>query len=261
MPRIGDLSASQLARLADNIMMFQGRRKAGGGRLAYHALVLNHYEGTALRCLYDFIVYKETHDISAAVLEYALTPGTPISEFERKLLDEIRFRSLWQDGFSRHDSGRTTLDWDDFQDRSRFQIDERAYREFLEPTLAQGGSLEGAFRAAHTLAGALSGLLIHSLYGTRPPPTEEAFHPDRFFRAPAYDQWLWEDTAPLDALEGVRQERYRPRAKHILAGKSRAAPPRMPQVTQNPNAFGRCRACGAVSPKANRQCSRCHAAI
>ena len=209
MPRIEDLTASQLARHAANLFLFQGRHVTGG-RLLYHALVLNPHEGEALRGLSDFHDHKGTEQLSAVVMEYALTPETGVPEAERKVIDEVRFRSIWWWGFSRHESGQTGLLADDFGDRSRFQVDEKRYGEFIGEVIKLGGSLEGAFRGAHTLAGAMSGLLTHLQFGAR-SPLEEIFHPERFARTEAYDRWLKEDTAELDELERARSRM--PRSK------------------------------------------------
>jgi len=204
MPQIKDLTAPQLARHAFNVFLFQGRHVTGA-RLVYHALVLNFNEPEALRCLSDFHDHKGTEQLSAAVMDYALAPTTPVPEDFRRPMDELRFRCIWMWGRSRHDSDRKDLAADDFRDRSRFKVDEVGYKEFVEPVIKLGGSLEGAVRGAHTLTGAMGGLLTHNQYGAK-SPLEEIFHVERFHRTPEYDRWLREDTAPLDALERKRRE-------------------------------------------------------
>jgi len=207
MPLIKDLSASQLARHASNVFLFQGRHVIGG-RLLYHALVLNPREGEALHGLSDFHDHEGTQELSAVVMEYALAPETGLSEPERTLIDATRFRAIWSWGFSRHDSGQTNLGLNDFQDRSRFRVDQDRYKAFMEPVIQLGGSHEGAFRGAHTMAGAMSGLLVHRQHG-RKSSFEEIFHPDRYERTPLYEEWLREETTDLDALERSRQDRVR----------------------------------------------------
>jgi len=204
MAQIKDLSAPQLARHAFNMFLHQGRHVTGA-RLIYHALVLNFNEPEGLRCLSDFHDNKGTEQLSAAVLDYALAPTTPVPDDFRREMDELRFRCIWMWGRSRHDSGRKDLAADDFRDRSRFKVDEVGYKEFVEPVIKLGGSLEGAVRGAHTLTGAMGGLLTHNQYGAK-APLEEIFYLERFHRLPAYDQWLREDTAPLDAIERWRQD-------------------------------------------------------
>lgn len=203
MARIKDLTAPQLARHAFNVFMLQGRHVVGA-RLTYHALVLDPREGDALRCLSDLHDTKGTEQLSAVVLEYALSLEGAISDPQRKELDELLFMSKWMWGLSRHESGQTNLGRDDFRDRSRFHVDEAKYQEFLAPVIALGGSLEGAFRGAHTLAGAMGGLLAHQTFGAK-APLEEIFHPERFSRTAAYERWLREKTTDLDALERTRQ--------------------------------------------------------
>src|SRR2546427_3042790 len=123
MPLIKDLSAPQLARHASNVFLFQGRHVIGG-RLLYHALVLNPREGEALRGLSDFHDHEGTQELSAVVMEYALAPETGLSEPERTLIDATRFRAIWSWGVSRPDTGQTTLGLNDFQHRSPFPIEQ-----------------------------------------------------------------------------------------------------------------------------------------
>jgi len=111
-------------------------------------------------------------------LDYALAPTTPVPDDFRREMDELRFRCIWMWGRSRHDSGRKDLAADDFRDRSRFKVDEVGYKEFVEPVIKLGGgSLEGAVRGAHTLTGAMGGLLTHNQHGAK-APLEEIFYLD-----------------------------------------------------------------------------------
>src|SRR3989475_13064731 len=119
MPLIKDLSASQLARHASNVFLFQGRHVIGG-RLLYHALVLNPREGEALHGLSDFHDHEGTQELSAGVMEDALAPETGLSEAERTLIDATRFRAIWRWGFSHPHRGQTNLGLDYFQNRAPF---------------------------------------------------------------------------------------------------------------------------------------------
>src|SRR2546428_4925356 len=93
MPLIKDLSASQLARHASNVFLFQGRHVIGG-RLLYHALVLNPREGEALHGLSDFHDHEGTQELSAVVMEEGLAPETGPSEAERTTTHATRVRAL-----------------------------------------------------------------------------------------------------------------------------------------------------------------------
>src|SRR2546425_11920911 len=106
MPLIKDLSASQLARHASNVFLFQGRHVIGG-RLLYHALVLNPREGEALRGLSDFHDHEGTQELSAAVIEYTLAPENGLSETGRTTIYATRFRAISSWGVCRHDRGPT----------------------------------------------------------------------------------------------------------------------------------------------------------
>src|SRR2546422_6534519 len=106
MPLIKDLSASQLARHASNVFLFQGRHVIGG-RLLYHALVLNPREGEALHGLSDFHDHEGTQELSAVGMEDALAPATRLSEPEPTLIHATRFRALLSSGVSPHHSGHT----------------------------------------------------------------------------------------------------------------------------------------------------------
>src|SRR2546427_5676278 len=104
MPLIKDLSASQLARHASNVFLFQGRHVIGG-RLLYHALVLNPREGEALHGLSDFHDHEGTQELSAGGMEYPLAPGTRLSGPERTPLHTTRLRSTSKRGVIRHHRG------------------------------------------------------------------------------------------------------------------------------------------------------------
>src|SRR2546426_11150835 len=93
MPLIKDLSASQLARHASNVFLFQGRHVIGG-RLLYHALVLNPREGEALRGLSDFHDHEGTQELSAVGIEEAPPPGTRPFGPGRKLIHATRVLAL-----------------------------------------------------------------------------------------------------------------------------------------------------------------------
>src|SRR2546425_7327050 len=101
MPLIKDLSASQLARHASNVFLFQGRHVIGG-RLLYHALVLNPREGEALHGLSDFHDHEGTQELSAVVMEDALAPGNRPSEPERTPIDATKGRAISSWGVSPH---------------------------------------------------------------------------------------------------------------------------------------------------------------
>src|SRR2546422_11773601 len=103
MPLIKDLSASQLARHASNVFLFQGRHVIGG-RLLYHALVLNPREGEALHGLSDFHDHEGTQELSAVGLEESPAPGNRRSEPGRTLIHGMRGCGVWCWGVLRHDS-------------------------------------------------------------------------------------------------------------------------------------------------------------
>ncbi len=202
--RIRELTPTQCGRYACTVFIFQGRHLAGA-RLIHHALALEPKQADAIRSLSDFLDEEGTESLAAAVLEHGLDPATGLADEERRPLDELLFRCKWWWGFSKHDSGLKSLGDEDFRDRTHFVVDGPRYREFLEGMIQRAGSLAGAFRAAHTLIGAIAGLIEHRQLG-RKAPFEEILHIDRFSRTPAYDAWLEEDTAPLDELEKKREE-------------------------------------------------------
>src|SRR2546428_5208063 len=101
MPLIKDLSASQLARHASNVFLFQGRHVIGG-RLLYHALVLNPREGEALHGLSDFHDHEGTQELSAVGMGDALAPETGLSEPERKTIDRKKLCALSRCGVKPH---------------------------------------------------------------------------------------------------------------------------------------------------------------
>ena len=205
--------AAQLARHAENVFLFQGRHVLGA-RLIYHALLLDPKNWSALQRLSDFMDSKGTEQLSAAVLEYMLAPDVGALPEVRQEVDNLLFLCKWTWGFSRHRSGRPDLAGEDFRDRRAFTVDEARYRqEFLDPVVSLGGgSLAGAVRATHALAGRLGGLLRHREY-TRNVPLEEIFHPERYVRTPEYD-------LPGRGHAGPRRTRGRAATAHplILAG-------------------------------------------
>ena len=206
MPKIVELSASQLARHAFNVFMFAGGRHVTGARLIYHALALNPNEPQGIRCLSDFLDSDGTEVLSAISLEYALSPESLLPLEARKELDDLRFLALWTWGFSKHVSGKPHLGGDVFKKRSEFAVDQPRYQDFMQPAIRHAGSLKAGFEAAHRLVGALGGLLTHLQLGATAPITE-VFYPDRYGRTSEYDLWLASDTAELDSLEVARKER------------------------------------------------------
>ena len=203
MARIGELSAAQLARHATNTFVFWGRQEVGT-RLAYHALTLEPTHPEALARLSDFLDIEGCRPLSAVVLEYGCSEQAGLPPGGRPMLQELRFHALWSWGFFSHRSGRTTLGDEDFADRSQFVLDEGRYQSFLEPVLRRCGSLDGGFRAAHTFAGILAGLLAHRELGGQ-ASFDEIYHPDRFERTAEYAAWLASPTDALDRLEGERR--------------------------------------------------------
>lgn len=202
---IANLNAAQLARHATNTFVFCGRQ-AMGTRLAYHAVALDPIQPEALARLSDFLDITRGQPFSAVVLEFACSPESGVPAEARPTLEELRFHARWSWGFSRHCSGRTELGHEDFADRSQFVFDEIRYRAFVEPVVSRAGSLHAGFRAAHTLAGLLGGLLIHRELGSQ-APFEEVYHSEKFDRTPEYASWLSTSTEELDQLEEQRLRR------------------------------------------------------
>ena len=180
-------------------------------RLAYHTLSKDPNEPKALRALSDVLcgdLIKQSgwEQLSAAVLEYALRPGSPLQAKELESLDNHLFLAKWSWAFVRKRNGKTTASWEELHDRSLFVLDEDGYRTFLAGILDRCGSLEASFRVAHTLAGIMGGLLTHKTLG-QSAPIEEVFQPDLFGPTDQYADWLESDTANLDELEKERQKR------------------------------------------------------
>src|SRR6266850_4123696 len=150
MATINELTPAQLSRHALNFYLINGRH-VKGGRLIYHALKLERYEPTGLRCLSDFMASKGTEPFSAVVLEFGLADDSPVSTAAKKELDELRFLTKWSWGFARHASGSAHLSGEVFNDRSTFTVDDQRYRDFLDGVVKPAGSVEKAFVAAHTL--------------------------------------------------------------------------------------------------------------
>lgn len=208
MPHIRDLTAPQLARHAFNVFLFQGKHRTGA-RLTYHSLALDPREPVGLRCLTDLLAESGLPGAAAAVLEFALAPETGIPEAARGDLDQQRFLCQWWWGFSRHETGLTTLSFEELQDRKRFTVDTDRWRAFVGEAVQRAGSLEAACRAAHTLLGAVAGLMAHRDLGAK-ASMDECVHPERFVRTPDYDAWLDEPTDPLDELEKHRESKTWP---------------------------------------------------
>jgi hypothetical protein len=200
---IEQLSARQVARHAFNVFLFSGRHQTGA-KLVYHAVRLDPKDAEALRCLSDLLDAKGTEIFSGIVLEYALSESTGIAGEARKVLDDLRFLAKWSWGFARHRSGSPHLAGDAFKDRTAFVVEEDRYQEFLAQVVKPAGSLPNAFKAAHTLCGAMAGFLAHRELG-RTADIGESLHPDRFTETPAYREWLKTSTDELDALEAARQ--------------------------------------------------------
>jgi hypothetical protein len=199
MAQIGELSVSQLTKHATNTFIFWGRQETGT-RLAYHALALNLTHPEGLARLSDFLDIEGAQPLSAVVLEYGCSQQAGLPPDDKAMLEELRFHALWSWGFYRHRSGRTVLSDDDFADRSQFVLDANRYQSFLETVLGRCVSLEHGFRAAHTFAGVLSGLLVHRELADQ-ATFDVIYHPDRFERTQEYPAWLASPTDELDALE------------------------------------------------------------
>jgi hypothetical protein len=210
MPQIRDLTPEQLGRHAENVFLSKGRELACV-RLAYHALSKNPNEPQALRVLSDVLcgdLQQESgmERFSAAVLEYAVRPGSPLSPAERKTLDDHLFLAKWTWAFARKRNGEVTASWEELQDRSLFVIDDVRYREFLAGVVDPSGSVERAFQAAHVLGGMMGRLLTHKTLG-RNAPIESVFTPESFEPSAEYVLWLRSDTAGLADLEAARRKR------------------------------------------------------
>ncbi|MRD47546.1 hypothetical protein GHT07_09670 [Caenimonas koreensis DSM 17982] len=201
---VEQLSASELARHAFNVFLITGRQPVVG-RLVYRALELNPRHPAALRYLSDFLNAPGTEPFSAVVLEYALSPAVGLDKAAHAQLNKLRFFDMWTWGYARHKSGRTQLQQDDFADQSAFDIDGAGYCALFDRVLVPAGSLHAAFTAAHTLCGAMSGLLAHPQLGAK-AGLNEALHPEQFIKTNAYDAWLKSHTMELDALEEEREK-------------------------------------------------------
>lgn len=210
MPIIRDLTPAQLGRHAENVFLTQGRQLACI-RLAYHALTKDPNEPQALRVLSDLLcgdMNQETgvERFSAAVLEYGLRPGSPLSPTDRKTLEDHLFLAKWSWAFARKRNGEVTATWEELQDRSLFVLDDGRYREFLAGVVDPCGSVERAFQAAHALGGMMARLLTHKTLGQK-ASIEAVFSPESFEPSAEYVLWLRSDTSGLDDLERARRER------------------------------------------------------
>lgn len=205
---LGDLTAAQLARHAYNVFLYQGRTQRGA-RLAYHALALEPRHTAALRALSDLLDQPGTEVLAAACLEYVMDPDSGFPEEEKPAVEALLFRARWWWGFARHDSGRKDLNPADFEDRARFHLDEDRYRAFLLGVVGPAGGLGAAARAAHLLLGTVSGLVTHAEKGER-VELPDLLQPERFLRAPAYDEFLRSPLGDLETLEACRQEKRWP---------------------------------------------------
>jgi len=210
MPEIRELTPAQLGRHAENVFLTQGRELACV-RLAYHALSKDPNEPQALRVLSDVLCGDLKQEsgmerFSAAVLEYAVRPGSPLSPVDRKTLDDHLFLAKWSWSFARKRNGEVTASWEELQNRSLFVLDDARYRGFLSGVLEPCGSVERAFQAAHVLAGMMGRLLKHKTLGQK-APIEAVFNPESFEPSAEYVLWLRSDTTGLDDLETARRER------------------------------------------------------
>ena len=200
---IGQLNAEQLAHHASNVFLLHGRNQTGA-KLIYRALELDPCNAVAIRCLSDFFDTKGMEIFSAVVLEHALTNCTKINKEDRKELDHLRFFAKWTWAFSRHKSGETDLGYEAFADQSEFVVDEKRYKEFLDQIIDRTGSLENAFKSAHTLCGVSAELLTPEKPDIR---ITDCIRPEQCERAKEYDDWLQSTTKELDALEVERQKK------------------------------------------------------
>src|SRR5882672_8075812 len=150
------LDAARLGRHAENVFLFQGRHQACA-RLCHHALRLDPDEPAALRSLSDLLSGDQVQqspweEFSAAVLEYALRPGSPLGEAERKRIQDHLFLAKWSWAFIKRLDGQTTASWEELQNRALFCEESERYAAFLSPVLRRCGSIEQVFATAHTLA-------------------------------------------------------------------------------------------------------------
>lgn len=208
MTRLGDLAADELARHASNLFLYQGRTQRGA-RLVYHALALEPRNAAALRTLSDLLDQPGTEVLAAVVMEYVMHPDSGYTPQERARFDELLFRSRWWWGFARHDSGRKDLTEADFEDRSRFTLEEERYRAFLGRVVVPAGGMEAAARAAHLLMGTVSGLMAHAQKGEA-VDIPDLIHPESFVRTEAYAAFLESPLGDLEKLEVARREKRWP---------------------------------------------------
>lgn len=201
---VEQLGPDDLSRHAFNVFLMAGRQPVVG-RLVFRALELNPRHPAALRYLSDFLNAPATQAFSAVVLEYALSPATGLGKEAFDKLNGLRFFDMWSWGYATHESGKLQLQEADFADRSKFELDGAGYCALVDRVLVPAGSLEAAFRAAHTLCGAMSGMLAHPQLGSD-AGLFEALHPERFMKTNAYDAWLRSNTMELDAMDAARRE-------------------------------------------------------
>jgi hypothetical protein len=194
--RLRELDADALARHAWNLFLYQGRTQLGA-RLIYRALELEPDHPVALRSLSDFLDQPGTEVLAAAVLEHAMAT-VPSPAFE-----ELLFRARWWWGFAAHDSGSTSLNPQDFEDRGRFTLDEPRYRAFL----ADVGPVDSASRAAWRMVGVVSGMIRHRQKGEE-VGLADLHDPAVLEPTAEYEQWLDSEPDPrLEGMERARQER------------------------------------------------------
>lgn len=209
MKKTKDLTASELGCHAETAFLLAGRHQTVA-RLVYHALTKDPFEPRAIRALSDFLcgdLLNESgyEQFSAAVLEFALQPTSPIAPEERRVLDDHLFAAKWSWAFAKKRNGEPTASMAELQDRSLFVIDETGYQDFLDGVVGRCGSLDAAFRVGHTISGALGLLLAHKTKGNA-AREEDFFFPQEFSPTPEYGAWLESDAAEFEAMEKAREK-------------------------------------------------------
>ncbi len=199
MPRIGDLTAGELAHCAETEFLLHGRTELCA-HLVFRALTLQHDQPKALLVLCDFLDQPNLERLAAAVFEHALSSACRLAGEERRRIEDRRHVNQWFWGFSRHESGRTALSYWELQETHRFVLDEPRWQEWLDGFRAQAGSAETAFRASLTFVGVAGGLLTHrqkkdqAVFG-------DLFEPHQFLPTDGYLRWLDEESTELEQLE------------------------------------------------------------
>jgi hypothetical protein len=162
---LGDLPAGVVASFAEKAFIVEGRSRWTAA-LLHRALELEGWNPTALATLSGFlddgglgkfpVGFKV---LSAVILEWALTPASPLDRETRRSFDEVRFLSIWAWGFSRRRDGKKQLSSGEFADREAFVVDDEAYCRWWQAAVEQAGSMEAAAAAAVGVVGHLAGFL------------------------------------------------------------------------------------------------------